>query len=193
MTPEMTSFFAWINLTTLFFVVVGALNWLFIGILDFNCVAWLSVAVGWLSLAKVVYIVVGISALLHVISRDYYLPFLGQTAYPCGSLMVKRPDGADTTVTVRVAPNSSVVYWAAEKKTDSDIVKNPWLAYSEFANTGVAKSDAQGNATLVVRKPVQYRVPPFGAKVHPHVHYRTCNGKGMLGNVKTVVIQSSNK
>ena len=176
--------FNFLNILTLLFIVIGALNWLFVGAMAFNPVAWASVALGAPGLANVIYIIVGVSAILHVFSRDYYLPFLGQTAYPCGSLAVKKPDGADSSVVVRVKPHANVVYWAAEKNA-GDIVRNPWLAYSEFANTGVAKADARGSATLVFRKPAAYRVPPFGAKVDPHVHYRTCDSKGILGEVKT--------
>ena len=185
----MIAFLAWVNLLTLFLVVVGALNWLLVGAMSFDAVAYLAAALGAPAIANVVYVLVGLSAILHLVSRDYYLPFLGQTAYPCGSLVVKTPDGADKNVKVVVAPNANVVYWAAEKNS-GDIVKNPWLAYSEFANTGVAKADAKGHAVLSVRKPASYRVPPFGMKVHPHLHYRTCDGKGMLGKVNTIELDS---
>ena len=187
MNPNMKVFLNFLNMLTLLMIVVGALNWLFIGIASFNIVEWLAQSVGTPSLANIIYIIVGLSAIVHIISIDYYLPFLGQTAYPCGSLLVKTPDGADKSITVKVEPNANVVYWAAEKNS-GDLVKNPWLAYSEFANTGVAKADKQGNATLSVRKPATYRVPPFGSKVLPHIHYRTCDGKGMLGDVKKVML-----
>lgn len=185
--PEMTVFLAWLNLLTLLLVVVGALNWFLIGISSFNAVEWLAAFVGAPGLANAIYVIVGLSALLHIISRDYYLPFLGQSAYPCGSLIEKSPDGADTKVSVKVEPNANVVYWAAEKNS-GEIVKNPWMAYSTFANTGVAKADSKGHAVLYVRKPAAYRVPPFGMKVHPHLHYRTCDGKGMLGSVSKVIL-----
>jgi uncharacterized membrane protein YuzA (DUF378 family) len=188
MTPSMHSFLAYVNLLTLFLVVVGALNWLLVGAFAFDAVAWAACSIGAPGLANVVYVLVGLSALVHIFSRDYYLPFLGQTAYPCGSLVAKTPDGATISVAVKVAPNVNVVYWAAEHANSNEIVKNPWMAYSEFANTGVAKADANGHAVLTVRKPTVYRVPPFGRKVSPHVHYRTCDSKGILGGIQTAVI-----
>jgi uncharacterized membrane protein YuzA (DUF378 family) len=188
MNPQMSALIGIVNLLTLVLVVVGALNWLLIGAMSFNAVAWLADAVGTPALANVIYVLVGISAILHIFTRDYYLPFLGQTAYPCGSLVVKTPDLHDTSIVVKVKPNVNVIYWAAEKNT-GEIIKNPWLAYSEFANTGVAKADVNGHATLSIRRPATYRVPPFGKKVRPHVHYRTCNGTGILGSVSTIVLQ----
>ncbi len=178
-------FLAVINLVTLFLVVLGALNW---GLVAFgiNAVEMLARAVGVPSLAVFIYLTIASAALVHLISRDYWLPFLGQTAYPCGSLTTKTPDGADAAVTVRVAANANVVFWAADgAKTDGDVMKNPWHAYSEFSNAGVAKADASGAVVLSVRKPASYRVPPFGAIKKAHVHYRTCDGKGMLGGVKS--------
>lgn len=188
MNPEMYALLAWLNLVTLFLVIVGALNWGAIGAFGFNAVTWLSNAVGWTGLATVVYVLVGLAALLHLVSRSYWLPFLGEAAYPCGALVPKTPDGADVSVTVQVAPGANVVFWAAEGKTDHAIIKSPWVAYAEFANTGVAKADSNGNATLSVRKPPSYRVPPFGALKRPHVHYRTCDSNGMLGAVRTASI-----
>src|SRR6056300_688801 len=51
------------------------------------------------------------SIIYNIFDRNFYLPFLGWTAYPCGSLAEKIPRGADTTVTVQVKPNVNVIYW----------------------------------------------------------------------------------
>ncbi len=50
--------------TSLVLVLVGALNWGLVGALDFNLVNWL--AGQWPMVEKVVYIVVGIAAIVYV-------------------------------------------------------------------------------------------------------------------------------
>lgn len=169
---------------TLLIIVVGALNWGLVGLFKFDLVAAIF---GKMSIAaRVVYVLVGLAALMHAFSRDYYLPFLGQAAYPCGSLTPKEPKNATLRVEVLVnKPNANVIYWAAEPS--SQVAANPWLAYDEFANAGVARADAQGRAVLRVRAPGQYKVPIRGA-LGAHVHYRVCEKSGMLGAVQTVFV-----
>lgn len=145
---------------------------------------------------------IGMSAIYLVLRRDTYLPFLGKAVYPCGSLSEKSPLNADTTVRLRTAPNTNVIFWAAESgksgksgnsgnsgKSDV-VVDNPWDAYDQYANTGVARSDAKGYAVLRFRKPVQYKTPGAFARTLPvHVHYRICKGGGMLGRVETLAVE----
>ena len=133
---------------------------------------------------------IGVSAIYLLLRRETYLPFLGRAVYPCGSLTEKSPLNADTTVRIRTAPNTNVIYWAAESKAASAVIDNPWDAYDQYANTGVARSDANGVAVLKVRKPAQYKTPGVFARTLPvHVHYRICKGGGgMLGRVENVQI-----
>jgi uncharacterized membrane protein YuzA (DUF378 family) len=169
-----------IELVSLFFVVVGALNWGLVS-LGFNLVEFIA-RYTFSSLETVVYVIVGISALVHIVSRNYYLPFLGDAAFPCGSMVEKIPVNANTEVKIQVAPKTNVIYWATE--THDEIMKNPWLAYEEFSNAGVVRSDVNGVAVLKFRKPSGYKV---GHKtLEPHVHYRVCKHPGMLEAVKTV-------
>ena len=173
-----------IEYITLFLLVVGGLVWGVIGLFKFNVVEWLA-SKSFAGLAPIVYILVGLSAIIHVFSRDYYLPFLGDAVFPCGALVDKAPDGADTTVSIHVAPNVNVVYWAAEPNTT--VVANPSQAYNKWANNGVTTSDANGTAVLKFRKPTAYKVHKLGNNtLKPHVHYRVCKVNGMLGRVETV-------
>jgi uncharacterized membrane protein YuzA (DUF378 family) len=175
----------WLELISLSLIIIGALNWGLIGATGFNMVAW--IAKNTLKdIEPFIYVLVGISAITHLFSRDYYLPFLGKTVYPCGSLQLKEPANADMKVSIKVQPNVNVIYWAAE--TNKEIVDNPWLAYSEYENTGVTRSDADGNAVLRFRTPASYKVPAmFGDKtLKAHVHYRTCGFNGLLSRVETV-------
>jgi hypothetical protein len=132
---------------------------------------------------KVVLVVAMLAALTLAFRRDVYLPFLGETVYPCENLAEKTPDGAELTVTVTDVPaNSKVVYWAAEPSTG--IVGNPWDAYGKYENSGVATADGTGNAQLRIRKPTGYKVPS-GRELKPHVHYRFCQESGILSAIRT--------
>jgi uncharacterized membrane protein YuzA (DUF378 family) len=177
----------WLEIFSLFFLVIGALNWGLVGVARFNAVEWLAKRT-FAPLATMVYVVVGLSALLHLFSRDYYLRFLGDAAFPCGSLVERAPEGADTEVRIQVAPESSVIFWASEphQTTQAD----PWIAYKEFANAGVAKADASGVARLKVRRPAPYKVGVFGKELRPHVHYRECSRGGIARSVKTVFLDT---
>lgn len=177
-----------IELVTLLLVVVGALNWGLVGVFNFNLVHWLAQHTV-SGLEPAVYLLVGLSALVHIASRDYYLPFLGDSAYPCGSLEPKTPRNADTTVTIRTEPNVNIIYWAAE--VNDQVQANPWVAYDEYANAGVTRSDDRGTAVLRFRRPASYKVNKFGfvnSALEPHVHYRVCKHSGMMGRVETVAI-----
>lgn len=165
-------------------VIIGAINWGLIGLLDFNLVEYLNK--NFLgdnnTVVKVIYLLVGLSA-LGVFNRDLFLPFLGRAVYPCTSLKEKIPNHSDSRITVRVKPNSNVVYWAAEKNNNN--IDNPWDAYEKYDNSGVVKSDANGDAVLKFKFPAQYAVPRKGL-LPPHIHYRVCDGSGMMTKIETV-------
>lgn len=174
-----------VEIMSLLILVVGGLNWGLVGAFKFDLVKWIGSALRLKWFAAFVYVLVGLSALVHVFSRDYYLRFLGETVFPCGSLKEKTPMDANVRAKVYVEPGVNVVFWGAEPNLQ--IVDNPWQAYSEYANAGVTKADNTGVALLAVRKPASYKVPS-GRTLKSHIHYRTCDGKGMLGPVKTVFV-----
>jgi len=177
-----------VELVTLVLVVVGALNWGLVGAFDINIVQWVATH-SFKSLEPAAYILVGVAALFHIFSRDYYLPFLGDAVYPCGALTPKEPRNADAKITIRVEPNVNVIYWAAEM--NEEVQENPWIAYDEYSNAGVARSDAMGNAVLKFRKPAAYQVTKMmiSKTLEPHIHYRICKHSGMVGRVETVFLQ----
>jgi uncharacterized membrane protein YuzA (DUF378 family) len=188
-----------IEFVALILIAVGALNWGTIGLAGFNMVEWASRYTTPM-IQPIVYTLVGLSALYFIFKRDYFLPFLGETVFPCEPLAEKSPDKADAVVEIHVKPNSNVIYWAAEndekvhgkdpkeKKESATerIVENPWKAYMKFENSGVARSDDKGRAVLRVRRPVTYRVPFSGRALDKHIHYRVCGENGMLGRIETV-------
>lgn len=176
----------WADIIMRTLIVIGALNWGLIGFFDFNLVEWLSDRT-FEHLDTIIYCLVGLSALFYFFARDYYLPFLGRAVFPCGSMVQKVPDNADKDVVVKVEPGVNVIFWSAE---EGDVVKaNPVIAYSEYSNAGVVKSDQNGTAVLRVRSPAAYKVP--GKTLSPHVHYRTCDTNGMLSRVQTVFLDEN--
>jgi hypothetical protein len=139
---------------------------------------------------RIVLLIIGIAGILHIFSRDFYLPFLGETVMPCAALEERTPSGADTTVTVQVPPNSKLLYWAAEPAAEELKQIQDWkLAYAAFSNIGVTTSDQSGTATLRVRNPQAYSVP-FKGRLEPHIHYRICGEDGIMSRVNTVFINA---
>ena len=133
----------------------------------------------------------GLAALALAFSRDFYLPFLGQTVMPCSVLSRSTPEGADMKMDVQVRPGAKVVYWAAEpENTDMKETQDWRKAYLGFQNAGVAVADANGHAELAVRTPQAYAVPMKG-KLNSHVHYRVCGDDGMVDRVETAFLNSA--
>jgi hypothetical protein len=129
------------------------------------------------------------SILMYITNRNFYLPFLGLSAYPCGSLAEKIPINADVSILVNVKPNANVIYWASEStELHKQPISNPWDAYANYDNSGVVRADANGNAILRVRKPSSYRVGLMNKELKNHIHYRVCNYSGLMSDIKTVNI-----
>lgn len=164
-------------------VVIGAINWGLVGVLKFDLVKSLGNMTSPM-LATAIYILVGLAGLWFLFSRDFYLPFLGMTAMPCGSMGETVPSGASVSISVKVKPNSMVLYWAAEE--NEKVRENPWVAYDKASNSGLVKSDADGVAVLKIRPPAAYKVP--GRVLKPHVHYRVCDKSMMMGRVHTAYV-----
>jgi hypothetical protein len=137
----------------------------------------------------IVILIIVASIIYNLFDRNFYLPFLGWTVYPCGSLAEKVPNKADTTVTIQVKPNVNVIYWASEPSSaENQPIDNPWDAYANYDNSGVVKADDTGKAVLHVRNPSSYQVGLMNKTLKRHVHYRECRHPGMLTDIKTIMI-----
>jgi uncharacterized membrane protein YuzA (DUF378 family) len=166
-------------------VIVGSFVWLFVGVTTWNP---LEVYLG-KGVARVIYLLVGLSAAYIAFNRDTYLPFLGETVMPCGAIADKTPPGATKELRVQVPPGSKVLFWAAEPgMEDLKQIKDWQHAYTKFENAGVTTAGEDGIAVLKVRSPQPYTVP-FKGRLEPHVHFRICSSSGMLSRVKTVYVQ----
>jgi uncharacterized membrane protein YuzA (DUF378 family) len=166
-------------------VIIGAINWGLVGTLRVNLVERLF---GRGLASRAIYILVGIAALSMMFYRDTYLPFLGETVFPCSLLSTQTPPGATRDVLVYVRPGAKVLYWATEP-TDGAATPNYLKAYGGYENAGVAIADDSGRAVLRVREPQPYTVPPFNRTLSSHIHYRVCGGPaGFIGQVKTLFL-----
>jgi hypothetical protein len=166
-------------------VIVGSFVWLFVGVTTWNP---LEVYLG-KGVARVIYLLVGLSAAYIAFNRDTYLPFLGETVMPCGAIAEKTPPGATKELRVQVPPGSKVLFWAAEPgMEDLKQIKDWQHAYTKFENAGVTTAGEDGIAVLKVRSPQPYTVP-FKGRLEPHVHFRICSSSGILSRVKTVYVQ----
>lgn len=169
-------------------LIVGGINWLLVGLFDFNLV---SAVFGKSWLATLIYVLVGVSALAIMLDRDTYLPFLGPMVAPCSVLENRDPPGATKEIKVTVEPNVKIIYWAAEPASENLKKINTWKqAYLNYDNAGVATSNGEGVAVLKVRAPQSYRVPIKG-QLQPHVHYRVCGEAGWMGKINTVFVKDT--
>jgi uncharacterized membrane protein YuzA (DUF378 family) len=174
----------YVHMVAIVFVIIGALNWLGIGVAKVNMLEKVFGASS--IIPRFLYVVVGVSALALAFHRDTYLPFLGQTVIPSSLIPERIPEGADTTVEVKVRPRAKVLYWAAEPETEGLKKINDWRgAYLEYMNAGVTIADNDGNAKLLLKNPQPYTVPWKG-RLEPHVHFRICGENGIMERIETV-------
>jgi uncharacterized membrane protein YuzA (DUF378 family) len=132
---------------------------------------------------KIIYVIVTLAALKLMFRMDTWLPFLGYSALPSTFIPLKSMNG-DTSITVKVRPNTKVAYWSSSK-VNKEGVPDVKEAYNDYSNSGVVMSDASGNAKLIFNKGTSYIVP-WGKEIARHVHYREVGFEwGMLGPVKT--------
>ncbi len=134
-------------------------------------------------------IVLGIVAYLSV-HRDTFLPFLGETVFPF--TLVKDTNNivkgtVSKTVNIDSPDGTKVAYWAAITDSNSKPKNNYKIAYENYANSSVA-SVKNGQVTLTVNCPSQYKVPPFNETLKKHIHYRIIHTNGMISEVHTVKI-----
>lgn len=169
-----------------FFLVIGGINYLFWSVGNVNVFTTL-IKNDYVN--KVIGFIIGMSALYFIFDRDYYLPFLSKTVFPLPSLASKKD--ANTSVTLKnLPPNTIVVYWAANKSNST--IENPWKAYDEYQNSGIAVTNAQGTASIDIECPAVYKVSKFGMnknlKKHIHFRYELPKYKGMFSRVFTKYI-----
>jgi uncharacterized membrane protein YuzA (DUF378 family) len=182
-----------IYMVLMFVVLFGALNLGIGGILNTNLFEKLDGVLNFsifenIKISRILYVTIGLASLYFITNRDVYLPFLGESVYPCDSLKEHTPKDATEVERIKVSPYALVVYWAAEPKLENKKnAKNPWIAYQNYENYGIVRADENGEAILKFRKPRGYKVPS-GKTIKPHVHYRYCKYPGILSKIYTKYI-----
>jgi uncharacterized membrane protein YuzA (DUF378 family) len=174
-------------------VLIGSINWGLVAMFDFDLVKSFSSIFGNNikdGVARFIYLVVAMSAIVLMVQRDTFLPFLGKTVMP-QPITEHTPKGDLIKKTVEnLPPNVKVIYWAS--LPSDKVVDNPEDAYGDYSNQGVTTSDAKGNAILHVKNPASYKIPsyydPFKGTLKPHIHYRYWTSNGMASRLYTINI-----
>jgi uncharacterized membrane protein YuzA (DUF378 family) len=170
-------------------VLIGAINWGLVGAIEINVVESLNKATFNHSLfPRLIYVVVGLSALYLAIQRDTYLPFLGETVIPVSVFKEHKPVQSEKEFKIKDSRATYLVFWASNKKNGTTVV-NVKNAYGNFDNSGVSKF-IDGVATISVACPQRYYVERvFKKRLPKHVHYRLVYPNGMLSSVRTLNVE----
>ena len=179
-----------LNIYGVMLIVLNGINTGIEGLTNYNI---LNSLFGLISnrLSSIVAIIIGLVSLYLASERDTYLTFLSETVLPCSILKNQTPKNTTISKKVTVPPNTKVIYWASEPKTNKNTeLDSPQEAYDEYKNMGVTTSNSNGIAVLKVRKPRGYQVNKLFRKkiLTPHIHYRFCKSKGMMSRIETVQI-----
>jgi len=137
------------------------------------------------NISKLIYIFAGFFIIYLSSKKETWLPFLGNTVIPA-SLIPETKNIGDTSITIKITPNTKVAYWSSLPSNDKEILVEK--AYGNYSNAGVSKSDKDGFAILTFNKGTGYIVPS-GKYIKPHIHYRELNTEySIIGPVKTIYI-----
>jgi hypothetical protein len=133
-----------------------------------------------------IYIIFSIAVIYNIFNRDFYLPFLGPSVIPIKQIDIQ--DNRKTTVNLKNLPsNKRIIYWASNPSKNN--FSDPLSAYKGYGNTGISKTDENGNVTIKIYCPSEYYIPKkFGMKrkLRNHIHYRIeTDYEGLFGSVKT--------
>ena len=128
-----------------------------------------------------IYVIVALAAIVLILNRNTWLPFLGKTVVPGSLFNLHTPPNANKVLSVNVKPNSKVIYWAALGNSENQSVET---AYNHYENCGVVMSDNHGVASLLIMDGYGYNTNI--GHINKHIHYRVCYDRGMMGEVKII-------
>jgi len=139
---------------------------------------------------KYLYILISLSAIILLMDKSIWIPFLDNTVLPCSLINKLPPKDATLEIKVKTTPFKKIAYWASNP---SDTLLDVWNAYGDYSNAGTTTADENGIALCKIRPPTGY-ILPNGSSMLSHLHYRECPSKedaeGMMGGVKTVFIKN---
>ena len=184
-----TNKIVYLRIVVITIVLIGAINWGLVGLLNVNlvqCVSNLFNKNHSEYIQQFLYIVVGLCGVILLINRNTFLPFLGPAVFPqpLSDEVIPEGKGEMKSVTVKNLPaNAKVIYWASNPS--DKVIDNPIDAYGKYENQGITKTNDKGEAILKVNIPTSYIVP-VNNQLKPHIHYRYWNSNGMTSELKTV-------
>lgn len=177
-------------------LILGGLNYLYMGFFSKTGFFFLTPQLVNKNVINMIFIFIGLVSLYLFFNRDYYLPFLGETIVPTISPLKKNNKNILKTTIKNLPPNSTVIYWAARSGEDTQLMTDPYIAYGDYTNSGVVKSNEKGEAELEYECPMKYTVSKFGITkklLHRHIHYRYMdpNLPGFLSKIKTIYLNGN--
>lgn len=177
----------YLSLLTRLILVIGGLNYLLLATVKMDLFKFIKNSFA----RRVVFFIIGLTALWYFFNRDYYLPFLGHTVIPVGP-----KKNFEKTIQIKLTglpANTNVLAWGT--KEDNKVYDNPFDAYGDYSNSVVVKSDDKGECIVNLPCPSEYFVNKFGIrkqKLNRHIHYRyeSPRYKGIYSRVYTKYIDS---
>lgn len=148
----------YVEILTRVLLIIGGINYLFVSIINTNLFTMITNA----TLQRFVTFSVGVSALMLVFDRDYYLPFLGRCVLP--SNFFSKGIGSIHKKQINNIPRSTnVIYWAANS-----------------SDSGMTRSNENGEVTL------EFTQLPISI----NYRYELSENKGMFSRVYSKKITS---
>jgi hypothetical protein len=163
-------------------LIITALNYVLIKLLNINLFGFIKNS----DILAFLHLIMAIVIIYYLFNRDFYLPFLGETVIPIKN-MNNIEDNLLNFKIQNLPPNKRLIYWAS--RSSDQVIRNPIDAYKGYTNSGITKTDSNGNASLEISCPSDYYVKSFGMdkKIRRHIHYRIESDKfpGLFSSVKT--------
>jgi hypothetical protein len=135
----------------------------------------------------IIYSILGINVLYNISNRDFYLPFLGPTVIPVKEINLDKDEMINVNLK-NLPSNKRIIYWAANPGPKNNIFKDPLTAYNGYGNSGITKTDQNGNVQIQIHCPSKYYVSKSNMKkqLNNHIHYRIeSDYEGLFDRVKT--------
>lgn len=180
---------------SLIIVLIGGLNWFFIGSTGFNFIKFLIEKITGntnRNLNKIVYLIIGICTLYLLIfqQRHMFLSFLDETVMPPTIFQSQTNISSNAKMSINAPNGLKVIYWGANAvKPNFDNIKNWQEAYDGYKNSGVVDV-VNDKAEINFSIPVRYRVGLFNMLLDRHIHYRILYPNGVISRVHTKKIKN---
>lgn len=172
-------------------LVIAGLSWSIYGLNGTNIFEKISNT----TVRKIVYFIIGLTALFYMFNLFYYFPEIDRTYLPITSLKNNSPDNSTIKVNVNVPPKSRVIYWAPEPLQIDETVSTRFIdkAYGTFKNSGITTANENGVAELSLRKPDSFVLTSFiNRNIEPMINYRYSLEGGLLSEIQGTYITLNN-